>query len=112
MTNQLITFAIVFITSFLSTIIFIKIDDKYNIRLKYFLYVAKNRVLFSIFLILWFIVLIIIVIKCSNYFVFALLILYFTIFTNLYHKVRNWKTARKIYIENIDLLKSRKIRKQ
>ena len=87
-----------------------EIDYKYNIRIKYFSFVAKNRLLFSIVFIIWLVIFIGIVIICNNYYKFSILILYSTIFMNLYHRIRNWKLAYDVYIKNIDLLKKAKER--
>ena len=102
--DKLLLFVIMIIIEFLSFTIFMKLDYKYDIKIKYFSFVSKNRILFSIFLIIWFAILLVIIINCNNYYTFSILILYSTLFMNLYHGVRNWKFAYKVYIKNVDLL--------
>lgn len=102
--NKIILFVIMITISFLSTIIFMTLDYRYNIRIKYFSFVAKNRLLFSIVIIMWLAILIGIVTNCNNYFTFSILILYYTTFVNLYHRISNWKFAYDVYIKNVDLL--------
>ena len=106
--NKLVLLILMFIITFLSTEIFMILDYKYDIRIKYFSFVAKNKILFYIFLILWIVILVPIILVCNNYYIFLILVLYLTLFLNFYHRVRNWRFAYKVYIENIDLLKKSK----
>ncbi len=106
--NKLVLLILMFIITFLSTEIFMILDYKYDIRIKYFSFVAKNKILFYIFLILWIIILVPIILVCNNYYIFLILVLYLTLFLNFYHRIRSWRSAYKVYIENIDLLKKSK----
>lgn len=102
--NKLIIFLIIITISFLSTIIFMIIDYRYNVRIKYFSFVAKSKLIFYIVLIIWIITLVSIISICNNYYICLILILYFNLFMNLYHGVKNWKFAYNVYVKNIDLL--------
>lgn len=106
--NKLVLLILMFIINFLSTIIFMILDYRYDIRIKYFSFVAKNKILFYIFLILWIVILVPIILVCNNYYIFLILVLYLTLFLNFYHRIRSWRAAYKVYIENIDLLKKSK----
>lgn len=102
--DKIIYFFILIVQSILVSIIFEELDYRYNIRIKYFSFVAKKRSTFYIFLIIWIIILILILTICNNYYIFLIIIIYFDLFTSLYHKIRSWKFAYDVYIKNIDLL--------
>lgn len=102
--DKIIYFFIIIVQLILASIIFEKLDYSYNIRIKYFSFVAKKRSIFYIFLIIWIIIFILILTICNNYYIFLLLILYFDLFMSLYHGIRSWKFAYDVYIKNIDLL--------
>ncbi len=102
--SKIILFVIMLITSLLSTVIFQVLDDRYSIRIKYFSFAAKSRLRFFIALIIWAAVLLGIIIVIDDYVGFAFLILYFTVFLSIYHKIRSWKYAYDVYIKNVDLL--------
>lgn len=103
--DKIIYFFIIIVQSILASIIFKELDYRYNIRIKYFSFVAKKRSIFYIFFIIWIIIFILILILtiCNNYY-FWILILYFDLFMSLYHGIRSWKFAYNVYIKNIDLL--------
>ena len=68
--NKLVLLILMFIITFLSTEIFMILDYRYDIRIKYFSFVAKNKILFYIFLILWIAILVPIILVCNNYYIF------------------------------------------
>lgn len=102
--DKIIYLFIIIVQLILVSIIFEKLDYKYNIRIKYFSFVAKKRTIFYIFLIIWIIIFVLILTNCNNYYIFLILILYFDLFMILYHRIRSWKFAYNVYIKNIDLL--------
>ena len=106
--SHILALVIMFIIIIMVTfILFEKLDYKFNIKIKYFSLVAKNKLVYYIVLIIWLFVLLGLLIMSytiNNYYIFIILILYFCIFTYLYHHIRNWKMAHNVYIKNVNLL--------
>lgn len=105
--SHILALVIMFIIIMVTFILFEKLDYKFNIKIKYFSLVAKNKLVYYIVLIIWLFVLLGLLIMSytiNNYYIFIILILYFCIFTYLYHHIRNWEMAHNVYIKNVDLL--------
>ena len=96
-----------FVTAIVTFILFEILDFWFDIKIKYFSLVAKNKLLFYIVYITYPIILFVLVIikyPFSNYFNFVLTIIYFSIFLSLYHHVTNFQKAHNVYIKNVDKL--------
>lgn len=81
------------------------LEDKLDLRMKYFSVVAKNKYLFYIVWVIWVPILLALIIKGYNdicYFIIGILCI--NIYNMLYNKVRDWKFAYNVYIKNVDLL--------
>lgn len=105
--NPILAFLIISTTTIATFVLFERLDYKFNIKIKYFSFVAKNKFIYYVTLLIWVILLFYLVIKnytISNYYNFGILFFFFSIFISLYHHVRSWKTAYTVYIKNVDLL--------
>lgn len=102
-----LTLAVMTIITVIISVLFIVLDNKFNIKIKYFSLIAKNKTLYYLILITWLIVLLILLIMSypiDNSFNFIILIVYFAIFINLYNRAVNWTQVYNIYIKNVSLL--------
>lgn len=109
MTNldHIFALVIMFMIVIVTFILFEILDYRFNIKIKYFSLVAKNKLLYYIVMIIWVIILfglLIISYHINNYYCFIMLVICFSIFTCLYHHVRNWDMAYTVYIKNVNLL--------
>lgn len=115
--NYILELVILFILTLVFFLLFEFLDYRFDIRIKYFSLVAKNKFIYTIVLIIWTIILFVLLIRCHNYYDFIIIIFLFSIFTSLYQKNINWKMAYDVYIKNVQLLinakeKDRKKRKK
>ena len=113
--NYILALVIIFIISILIFILFEILDYKFDVKIKYFSLVAKNKLIYYIVLIIWVIILfglLIISEYVNNNFYFIIPVIYFSIFICLYHRVRSWKMAYNVYIKNVNLLLKAKEKKK
>ncbi len=113
--NQVFTFILMLILVIAAFFLFEILDQQFDIKIRYFSFVAKKRWLFYVAFSMWLIlsaVLFIIIDRWNNSLHFILLILYYCIFVSLYHNVRNWQMAYNVYIKHIDLLRKAKEREK
>ena len=103
--NTILALIVFLIIEILIIWILLILEDKLDLRMKYFSVVAKNKYLFYIVFVIWGVILLALLIMGYNdisYFIIAILCL--NIYIMLYNGVRNWKFAYDVYIENVDLL--------
>lgn len=103
--NTILALIVFLIIEILIIWILLILEDKLDLRMKYFSVVAKNKYLFYIVFVIWGIILLALLIMGYNdisYFIIAILCL--NIYIMLYNGVRNWNFAYDVYIENVDLL--------
>ena len=105
--NQIFALFLTLMIVILISLLFERFDRKYDLRLKYFSVVAKNKFLYYMVLIFWGALLFCFIIftdPMNHYEQFLFTIAYFSVFLCFYHHVRDWKMAHSIYIEHAKLL--------
>ncbi len=98
---------IMFVIAEAAFLLFTVMDNRFDIKIKYFSLVAVNRVIFYAVFIIWTVILFgfaVISVTMDSYYVLACAVLYYSVFLSLYENVRNWKTAYNVYIKNVGLL--------
>ncbi len=118
--NLVVTLFLVFIITMMISFLFEQLDRKYDLRLKYFSVVAKNKFLYYAIFTLWGVILLFLILftyPTHHYGKFLFVIVYFSLFLCFYHHMKDWKMAHSIYIEHAKLLikakeKERKKRKK
>ena len=112
---KILAFVIMVMTIVITFILFERLDYKFDIKIKYFSFVAKNKFIYYATLFIWVILLFCLVIKnytANNYYIWGTTFLFFSIFISLYHPVRNWRMAYNVYIKNVNLLIKAKEKKR
>lgn len=105
--NYILAVIFMFIIVIVIFFIFEILDYKFNIKIKYFSLIAKNKLLYYIVFAIWVIILFVLLItsySMNTYYNFLIPVLYYSIFISLYDQVRSWKTAYDVYIKNVNLL--------
>ena len=94
-----LTLTIIFAITIIISALFITLDNKFNLKAKYFNLVTKNKILYYLIFIIWIIILFILLMisfQMNNY-KLIILVVYFAIFINIYNHKPNWKIAQKNY---------------
>lgn len=98
---------IILIITIIVSLLFVILDYKFDIKIKYFSLIAKNKILYYLILFIWTAILFLLLIMnypIDNYYNFIILIICFALFINLYSHTNTWNKAYNIYIKNVDLL--------
>lgn len=105
--NQIFALFLTLMIVILIFLLFERFDRKYDLRLKYFSVVAKNKFLYYAIFTLWGVILLFLILftyPMHHYGKFLFVIVYFSLFLCFYYHVRDWKMAHSIYIEHAKLL--------